>query len=533
MGKKEVDIEKIKANLVVLKDHLVYMEKIYEADGVINEYEKIALATANKKIKLVEAKIEEIEIENTPLFDPKLKATRGPFGLNIGADGADVEFTKSFDMGKKIWDLPIRSPLPTVDFGLTATFDPKLEFKGSFGYSSKQSFFLKGEITTSLTGEVGGYITDKLHLVKVALGIKLETSLKKTLSLDAKEGFTFIPIDVNVKASVGFSIGEGNAITEWNNIVGEELKIDFPRFELTLGEIELLFFRLTISTKNIRDSTISDYGLGNGVKKIQKGIGEICEELEKKYDDAIASLVDSVDLDELDEALESYLNKTSDFISDASNIWNEFIDSEESSAKKKIYTEACEAYVKDAMRKDVKLAMEYTSKTNAEKKDFLENIIAKLPLVEKLYKELFDEETSDEITEKALNTANALAASYSIKIVNKKKQIKIGQKYQFEVHYISDRDFQADSIEVELKCMEVSVPGLTFSPTSESDSEDSWIDEGTFIETCTVTITNEFITEILKKHQCDLDDLFLTVNVKVDLEGNAKDAFQQIQIPIT
>ncbi len=572
MPEKKVDIEKIKAVLPKIKAALVTIRKIYKkSDDKIDEHEQEILDAIVANIKAIEKKIKEDEEKenkeaeekkikedeekgnkeaeekkikeaeekgNSSFITPKLKVTK-PFvgggstffGVSVDENGVGAFAKKNFDLGSKEWKTPNLIPNPFLDIGLLAQLSANIEVVGDVGIS-KGVGFLNCTMSTKAGGLIGCYATDKLHLVRIVGGVKLELDKTQKLSFNTKDIVAFTPIDFNIKASVVFSIEEGDFIKAWNEneYIPEELKIPFPNVEFTLSEVEVVYFRVNLSIENIKKSTITEYGVSKEAKKVINQIGDACDSIKKKYDEMVAGIVDFLDSEELENAIVSFWESIGgDYITDK---WDQLTDSKYT-RKKEMYKEACEASVKEAMRKDPKLAMEYAMKTKAQKQKYFEEVISTIPLVKKLHRELFDEDIEDEVSEQAINTANAIAAKYSITISGNSQKIAIGEKCEFQITYKSDREFQAEDIDVNLMCMGIPVSGLSFDPEPKNDTDDAWIDKGEFTETCTTVITQDLIDKVLTKNKCDIEDIFFTAKVSVVLAGNPKDIVQQIPISIT
>ncbi|MCP4440076.1 MAG: hypothetical protein GY810_14120 [Aureispira sp.] len=531
-------IQKIEANIALVEKRL--KEEIEKAKGKKSpggdkitkaEQELIGgiqakLGKAKAKLKLAK-KQKDAPVTKYPL-DVKLVT---PYGLSLGTDGINSSVSKTHTLASGRKNLPIPTPIPILDFGLFAETALKLDFRAQCQLKEGE-LYVKAGFGIEASGRIGGYITDKLHLIRLSSGLSLTAGYYKDVKLSTKSGLVLTPFKVGVKAIVDIKIDEGDTIFLWNKHAPAELKIPFPNWQLKLGELELLYFKIELSAEALEKTKVLDWGIGKDVAKMTSYIENKFLELKKDYDQKVNKLADvavqHAYLYDAVVALWDGITASKDYIGKK---WQELTDSKYD-AKKKMYEEACYAYFRDLMQKNAKVAVAYASKDANQRKEYFKKTMKGVPLAEKLHRELFAESASGQIAGSALNTANALTAKYDIKIEVTAKEIVLGKPFQFQVIYTSDRKFKADKIDVNLRCMTVDVPNLRFSPVAASPEEDLTIDVGTYRETVTANLSLEFIEKVAKQHKCDITKLQFYATVKVDLAGISKDVFKYIKLPI-
>lgn len=484
------------------------------------------LGTAKAKLKLAKQQ------KDAPVtkYPSNVKLVT-PYGLNLGTDGINGNISKAHTLASGRKNLPIPTPIPILDFGLFAETALKLTFKAECQLKEGE-LYVKAGFGVEASGRIGGYITDKLHLIRLSSGLGLTAGYYKDVKLSTKSGIVLTPFKLGVKAVVDIKIDEGDTILLWNKHAPEDLKIKFPNFQMILGELELLYFKIELSTEAIEKSKVLDWGVGKDVAKMTSYVEGKFLEIKKMYDQKVNQLADvavqHAYLYDAVVALWDGIATGKDYIGKK---WQALTDSKYD-AKKKMYEEACYAYFRDLIQKSPKVAVAYASKDAKQREEYFLKTMKGVPLAEKLHKELFAESASGEIANSAVNTANALTAKYDVKIEITAKEIVLGKPFQFDVIYTSDREFKADKIDVHLRCMNEDVPNLKFSPVATSLEDDLTIDAGIFRETVTANISLEFIEGVAKKNKCSITELKFHATVKVDLAGMSKDSFKYITLPI-
>lgn len=501
-------------------------DKITKAEQELIGAIQAKLGKAKAKLKL--AKQQKDAPVNKYPSDVKLVT---PYGLSFGTDGINGSISKTHTLASGRKNLPIPTPIPILDFGLFAETALKLDFRAQCQLKEGE-LYVKAGFGIEASGRIGGYITDKLHLIRLSSGLSLTAGYYKDVKLSTKSGLVLTPFKVGLKATVDIKIDEGDTIFLWNKHAPSDLKITIPNLQLKLGELELLYFMIELSTEAIEKSKVLDWGVGKDVVKMTSYIEQKLLEIKKDYDQKVNQLADvAVQHAYLYDAIVALWDGIATGKDYIGKKWQELTDSKYD-AKKKMYEEACYAYFRDLMQKKPKVAIAYASKDAKQRKEYFQKIMQGIPLAQKLHKELFAESASGQIAGTAVNTANALTAKYDVKIEVTAKEIVLGKPFEFQVIYTSDRKFKADRIAVNLRCMNTDVPNLKFSPTASNPDDDLTIDVGTFKETVTANLSVEFIEQVAKQHKCDITKLQFYATVKVDLAGMSKDVFQYIKLPI-
>lgn len=431
------------------------------------------------KIVQVEGAISDVVNDNKVKNGGKTvsvtKDSQGSLGLKVG-DKTKNNVSRSVTISEnelaldleKEWTLfscksrPI--PLLGIIHGKVGlSLKTKLGSKSTFNYGQG---YVETAVSGSFTGE--GHADLFLNLLVVETGVTAELeaittfggSLRKPfdgesqLTIDSLKGDLCFNMDVFIRAGdiimeIYKGLGGSESTLTWRY---EFLKCKLLSFEVPgykNGEIsEDVTFSVGSDSDGANDKIGEGQGFIQALIDVVEWAQDILEDIPQIVWDCASIMWDYVTLD--------YVGMGQTVI----DMWNQ------TAAKDKRYNEACEAAIRAALASE-EMMHQLKDMTSDERYEHLKESVATFPLVQEIWKKLYDESDFEE----ADDVYDQIAANISLfELRPESTSFDLGDEMDVRVYIKSDRKFYIDELRIGIRCNGEEVIGTiqTFSGFIES-----------------------------------------------------------------